>query len=68
MQRELACYKTWFETHRPHQSLAGKTPREFYDGSAIEPAPVDRNHPIELVVNLHEGRRELPIVEVKNVA
>ena len=67
MQRELECYKRWFEEHRPHQSLGGKTPREFYDGCE-QSTPADAKRPLKLVVRFHEGRRALPIVELKNAA
>ncbi len=68
MQWELACYKRWFEEHRPHQSLDGRTPQEVCDGIEAEPPPVDVARSLELVVHFHEGRRELPIVELKNAA
>jgi putative transposase len=68
MQRELAWYKRWFEEHRPHQSLGGRTPREVYDGIEVETPTVESTRPLELVVNFHGGRRALPIVELKNAA
>jgi putative transposase len=68
MQRELAWYKRWFEEHRPHQALEGRTPREVYAGFEAETPPVDVARPLELVVHFHGGRRVLPIVELKNAA
>jgi transposase InsO family protein len=32
MRRELSCYVSWFNTHRLHQSLGGRTPSEVYEG------------------------------------
>jgi hypothetical protein len=35
-QDELLRYVTWYNEHRPHQSLAGCTPNEIYDGTRSE--------------------------------
>lgn len=32
MRRELGCYATWFNEHRPHEALPGRTPLEVYRG------------------------------------
>ncbi len=32
MRHEVACYATWFNEHRPHTALAGRTPLEVYTG------------------------------------
>lgn len=32
MRSELGCYATWFNEHRPHEALGGRTPREVYRG------------------------------------
>ena len=32
MRREVACYATWFNEHRPHTALGGRTPLEVYKG------------------------------------
>ncbi|CAN5308795.1 hypothetical protein BH09MYX1_BH09MYX1_67300 [soil metagenome] len=32
MAEELSAYFTWYHEHRPHQGLAGRTPRELLDG------------------------------------
>ena len=31
MRRELALYSTWYNEHRPHAWLGGRTPAEVYD-------------------------------------
>ena len=68
MRRDLDCYQRWFERYRPHQGLGGRTPHEIYN-DAESPLPVvDTGSPLELVVHYHEGRRELPIIELKNAA
>jgi len=30
MRNELGCYATWFNEHRPHEVLRGRTPLEVY--------------------------------------
>ncbi len=32
MRHELGCYATWFNEHRPHTALGGRTPLEVYRG------------------------------------
>ena len=32
MRHEVACYATWFNQHRPHSALGGRTPMEVYLG------------------------------------
>ena len=80
MRDELACYATWYNDHRPHQALGGRTPTEIHVGSearvrTIEPRarwPVEgdqtRAQHIRLLVKFVEGRRNLPVVELKRVA
>ncbi len=68
MRRDLDCYQRWFERHRPHQGMGGRTPHEIYNDTKSLPPVVDTRSPLELVVHYHEGRRELPIVELKNAA
>jgi putative transposase len=82
MRRELGLYTTWYNTLRPHMSLAGKTPQEVYDGrtegrSRIEPR---RRWPhgscrrgacgekVRLNVSYVEGRRHLPVIELRRAA
>ncbi len=69
MRREISTYVRWYEEYRPHQGLDGQTPREVYDGGApSDDAGMDPTQPATLVVRFHEGRRELPIIELKNAA
>ncbi len=71
LRRELSCYLWWFEHSRPHQGLDGQTPREVYDGLPVvekaRPEPKEIARP-ELIVRFHEGRRQLPIVELRQAA
>ncbi len=81
MRFEMGCYATWYNEHRPHQALNGKTPVEVYTGSAsgaraIEPRPkwpVDGDHtrrarPIQMDITFVEGRRHLPVVDLQRAA
>ena len=74
MRRELALYSSWFAEHRPHQGLDGSTPNEVYDGRpACDVAIKEKQKPTkiprrELVVRFYEGRRQLPIVELRRAA
>ncbi len=83
MRDELGCYVIWYNEHRPHQSLDGKTPVEVYRGPtkasqmvrfeprALWPVTGDRHEPtrrIHLVVKFFEGRRHLPVVELTRAA
>ena len=74
MRHELASYVSWFAEHRPHQGLGGRTPNEVYDElpacnlASKEPQKAQTIPRRELVVRYHEGRRELPIVELRRAA
>ena len=34
VRHELACHATWYNEHRPHQGLGGRTPMEVYEGQS----------------------------------
>jgi len=83
MRAELSAYASWFNEHRPHQSLDGRTPLEVYDdlvpANAVRrfeprtnwPTPSEPNAAAvgtALVVTYHEDRRHLPIIELKQAA
>ena len=84
MRYELGLYATWYNEHRPQQSLDGMTPAEVHGGSA-PPAQVVRFEPpprwplpaggrcqraprVHLMLKCVEGRRHLPVVELKRAA
>jgi hypothetical protein len=82
----LTVFQTWYNEHRQHDSLGGKTPAEVRDElvpaierERIEPRaryPLARNGPpvrrargrLTLVVTHVGGFRELPVVELREVA
>ena len=73
MRREISLYVFWFEEHRPHQGLEGRTPKEIY--AALPTSKVAARKPkareiprSKLVVRFLEGRTQLPIVEIKEAA
>ena len=71
MPRDVSLYLAWYAEHRPHQGLEGRTPKEVYDRlPAVERAKLKAKEVprSELIVRFHEGRRQLPIVEIKQAA
>ena len=79
----MSAYVGWFNEHRPHQSLDGRTPLEVYKN--LRPANDARRFELRpewtkgrkpgasgvrstLVVCYHEGRRHLPIIELRQAA
>jgi hypothetical protein len=81
MRRELDLYATWYNTQRPHMTLAGKTPREVYEGGTarrrrFEPRPKwphgRRRRPggdkFRLAISYVEGRKHLPVIDLRRAA
>lgn len=80
MRREVASYSTWYDHYRPHQGLDGATPAEFHDGAEVEATPFEprprwpvndeavRVKRLESVVKFLEGRKHVPIVELRRAA
>ena len=78
MRADLSAYPYWFNEHRPHQSLDGRTPLEVYKDlvpasqrRSVEPRAKRLAHRVvrlTLAVTDHEGRRHLPIIELKRAA
>ncbi len=84
MRREVAAYVLWYQTHRPHQSLGGRTPSEVRDGvvparerGRVEPrARYPNTNPsarrvhggLALRVDRVHGRAHLPVFELREAA
>jgi transposase InsO family protein len=73
MQREITAYTFWYNQHRPHSSLGGRTPAEVRDGQvaacdrpALEPRaryPLARRQPARLARRVR-GKLELVVEHV----
>ena len=75
--REIDAYLVWYHEHRPHQGLAGRTPREVLEEDAATKKPRrarappkrrSKTRPRRLVVSFVQGRRHLPIVSLRRAA
>jgi transposase InsO family protein len=78
MRREIDLYATWFNNHRPHTTLGGRTPQEVCEARPakrrrFEPRPKwphgprRRDH-LRLAVSYVEGRKHLPVIELRRAA
>jgi len=70
---ELGLYMTWYNQHRPHQGLDGKSPEEIYSNTQsqvpfLESIPNSRLPAMNLSVSFINSNKCLPIVELKKVA
>ena len=76
MRAELVAFVQWYDAYRPHQSFAGRTPAEVYEGleraaqrARTNPASLlTSGEPLALKVSYLEGRKHLPVVELKAAA
>jgi hypothetical protein len=91
MRTELSLYAGWYNDHRSHEWLEGKTPQEVYEGRLprntnprFEPRPKwppeshcaapqagikgKRGVRLNLVIGFLEGRRHLPVIELRKAA
>jgi transposase InsO family protein len=67
---ELDLYFIWYNEHRPHEWLDGRTPMEAYrqaDRRTDQWRRVSTTEPMALELAFLEGRRHLPIVGLKKV-
>lgn len=69
---ELSHYVEWYNGHRPHQTLGGRTPQEIYSNAQLpppdNPVPNSKLPAMELTVSHLHGNRLLPLVELKKAA
>jgi hypothetical protein len=80
MLRELRHFSTWYNEHRPHVHLGGRTPREVYSGKRqprrrLEPRSRWPHRPpgciggrFSLDVNYVAERRHLPVIKLRRAA
>jgi transposase InsO family protein len=82
MRREIRLYSTWYNNERPHMGVAGKTPREVYENRTarrrrLEPRPHwphgrrrrgTGGDKVRLAVSYVEGRKHLPVIELRRAA
>jgi hypothetical protein len=82
MRRELRLYTGWFNEHRPHAALDGRTPRKVHQvrkrsAPSIEPRPrwpsrrrrhVAHGHRVRLDVGFLENRKHLPVIALRRAA
>jgi len=91
MRTELSLYAGWYNEHRPHEWLEGKTPKEVYEdlfprntNPRYEPRPKwppesrcaapqtmikgKRGVRLNLVIGYLEGRKHLPVIELRKAA
>ena len=82
MRRELGLYAGWYNTHRPHMALGGKTPLDLVRGNLrrrkrFEPRSrlprrsrdeLETRAPIRLAVSYVERRRHLPVITLERAA
>ena len=71
-RRDLSHFLVWYNEHRPHMALEGRTPEDVY-----RDVPSDRQEPpldlkskekVTLRVDFHAGQRHLPVVTLKRAA
>jgi len=79
VRREIGSYATWYNESRPHTHLFGRTPHEVFHGRRIhsnrfETRPrmpgyrAERADRLELVVSYRDGRRHLPVIQLRRAA
>jgi len=74
MRNSITTYIRWYNHYRPHQGLNGAIPIDLYSPDKSKKAPKQydpRGRPdmkLKLIVTYFEGHKQLPIVELKQVA
>ena len=70
LRRRLDHYRTWYNEHRPHSALDGRTPDEAWGGVKLPtPIPIRAADPDEIVVQVqrrsYRGDPALPIITIR---
>ena len=76
MRAELVAAVQWYDAYRPHQSFGGRTPAEVYEGlkradqraGTESGSRLTSGEQLALKVSYLEGRKHLPIVELRAAA
>jgi len=76
MRAEVVAFIGWYDTCRPHQSFGGRTPAEVYEeldradqrSGSGSVTPLTLGNPFALKVSYLDGRKHLPVVELKAAA
>jgi putative transposase len=66
IQRRLDSYVAWFNAHRPHQGLCGRTPDEVYFDRRTAAVSVPVRAALE--VRCHDGHHDLPVLALRHAA
>lgn len=69
---ELAIYIAWYNLHRPHQFLKGRTPEEVYLRAppvlSIAEGPNSELPEVSVEIAYFEARKQLPVFSLKKAA
>jgi len=73
MRYELALFFSWYNEFRTHEYWGSRTPMEVYNNSPPTESPLKLVHTsevptLELHVSCLEGRKHLPIIDIKKAA
>ena len=76
MRAELVAAVQWYDAYRPHQSFGGRTPAEVYEGlkradqraGTESGSRLTSGEQLALKVSYLEGRKHLPIVDLRAAA
>jgi transposase InsO family protein len=81
VRRELGCYASWYNEHRPHATLDGRTPSEVFRGRTrrrrrietrarwpYQPRGRSPGKRIALDVSYVAGRKHLPVIDLRRAA
>jgi hypothetical protein len=76
MRAELVAFVHWYDAYRPHPSFGGRTPAEEYAGlervdqreGTESTTRLTSDKQLQLEVTHLEGRKQLPIVELRAAA
>jgi len=70
MQRRFDRYSTWYNKHRPHASIGGRTPDEAWEGVELPvPIPIRAADPDQIVISVdrrsYRDDPALPVITIR---